>query len=138
MDPEVSAPCPEFWRSRVSGEDTAKDTTGTPRCRETETTYSGGSCPHGAGDPTAVFSELSGRANKGYVGKSFEEEVQMVGEGVLEGKQVTVNSGAFRLKQKGAIYVSEPVVVDGNIITANGLHSTEEFAREIITALSNM
>jgi len=47
-------------------------------------------------------------------------------------------SGAERLERKGGTYVNEPVVVDGDIITANGPPAAEEFAREIIMALGNM
>jgi protease I len=64
--------------------------------------------------------------------------VILANAGVLDGKQATVLSGAKRLKRKGCTYVNEAVVVDGDIITANGPSAAEEFAREIITALSNM
>lgn len=59
--------------------------------------------------------------------------------GVMQGKRATVYSGgSARLEQKGCIYSPDPVVVDGNIITAKGTAEAEEFAREIITALSSM
>jgi protease I len=59
--------------------------------------------------------------------------------GVMQGKRATVYSGgSARLEQKGCIYFPDPVVVDGNIITAKGPPEAEEFAREIITALSSM
>ena len=63
--------------------------------------------------------------------------VILANSGVLEGKQATVLGGAEKLKRKGCTYVDEPVVVDGDIITANGPTAAEEFAREIISALSN-
>ena len=64
--------------------------------------------------------------------------VILANAGVLEGKQATVLGGAEKLKRKGCTYVDEPVVVDGAIITANRPSAAEEFAKEIITALSNM
>jgi len=64
--------------------------------------------------------------------------VILANAGVLEGKRATVLSGAERLERKGGTYVNEPVVVDGDIITANGPPAAEEFAREIIMALGNM
>ena len=32
------------------------------------------------------------------------------------------------IKENGAIYSSDPVVIDGNIVTANGPDASEEFA----------
>lgn len=58
--------------------------------------------------------------------------------GALRGKKATVWSLPLDkwpikiLKENGAEYVDENVVVDGKIITANGPASAEEFAKEII------
>ncbi len=65
--------------------------------------------------------------------------------GILEGKNVTVWFGndpeynmttAEVLEKYGAHYVNEPVVVDGNIITANGPKHAKEFAIAIDEVLN--
>ncbi len=62
--------------------------------------------------------------------------------GVLEGKKATVWSspmdkfGVKILQSSGAVYQSEPVFVDGKIITANGPMAAKEFAETIINLLS--
>jgi protease I len=54
--------------------------------------------------------------------------------GVLRGKKATVwssnmdKSAISIIKENGAIYSSDPVVIDGNIVTANGPDASEEFA----------
>ena len=61
--------------------------------------------------------------------------------GVLSGKQATVwsnpmdKSAVKILKEEGAEYKSEPVVIDGKIITADGPASAKKFAEAIIDAL---
>ena len=61
---------------------------------------------------------------------------------VLAGKKATVWSSALDksavkiLKDNGAIYQDNSVVVDGNVITANGPGAAEEFGKKIIEALS--
>lgn len=61
--------------------------------------------------------------------------------GVLSGKQATVwsnimdKSAVKILKEEGAEYRSEPVVIDGKIITADGPASAKKFAEAIIEAL---
>ncbi|HDZ54693.1 MAG TPA: DJ-1/PfpI family protein [Candidatus Nealsonbacteria bacterium] len=61
--------------------------------------------------------------------------------GVLSGKQATVwsnimdKSAVKILKEEGAEYHSEPVVIDGKIITADGPASAKKFAEAIIEAL---
>lgn len=62
--------------------------------------------------------------------------------GVLEGREATVwssplDKGAVKILQEHkAIYKSEPVVVDGKIITASGPGAAQEFGRAIIEALT--
>lgn len=57
---------------------------------------------------------------------------------VLEGKEATVWSSALDksaikiLKENGSVYVDQPVVVDGKIITANGPSAAEEFGQAIV------
>lgn len=61
--------------------------------------------------------------------------------GVLKGKKATVWSFASDkksieiLKRNGALYIFEKVVIDGNIITADGPQSAEEFGEAIKNAL---
>jgi protease I len=61
---------------------------------------------------------------------------------VLQGKKATVwatpmdKSAVKILEKSGAIYQDSPVVVDGNLITANGPAAAEEFGRQIIKALT--
>lgn len=63
--------------------------------------------------------------------------------GVLEGKKATVWSSPMDkstvkiLEQGGATYEDKPVVVDGEIITANGPDSAKEFAETIISIINN-
>ena len=56
--------------------------------------------------------------------------------GLLKGKKATVwdkdGENSKRLKTNGAIYINEPVVVDGLIVTADGPSSAKEFAEEIV------
>jgi protease I len=64
--------------------------------------------------------------------------VILANAGVLEGKRATVYNGAYlkMLESKGAVYVNEPVVVDGNIVTANGPEAAMEFGDKIASLLS--
>ena len=61
--------------------------------------------------------------------------------GVLEGKNATVWSSVLDkgpikiLEENGANYVEKDVVVDGNIITANGPQAASEFGRKIVEIL---
>jgi len=62
--------------------------------------------------------------------------------GVLEGEKATVWSSPLDrspvkiLKENGAIYQDEAVVVDGKIITANGPDAAEEFGQAIVEVLT--
>jgi protease I len=52
--------------------------------------------------------------------------------GVLKGKRATsYPSERQNLTKKGAMYIEEPVVVDGNVVTANGPKSATSFGKEI-------
>ncbi len=60
----------------------------------------------------------------------------LAGAGVLKGKKATVfPSGAAEIKSSGAIYIAQPVVVDGKLITASGPESARKFGEAIIKAL---
>lgn len=62
--------------------------------------------------------------------------VILANAGVLEGKRVTVSSSeSRRLMRKGIVYTSDSVVVDGNIITADGPESSEPFGEAILGLL---
>ncbi len=55
--------------------------------------------------------------------------------GILKGVMSTVFPADFaisQLKDRGATYTKKPVVEDGNIITANGPKSAEEFVEKIL------
>jgi len=62
--------------------------------------------------------------------------------GVLSGKKATVWSSPLDkgpvkiLKDNGAIYEDEKVVIDGKIVTANGPEAAEEFAKALIEGLT--
>jgi len=64
----------------------------------------------------------------------------LVAAGVLSGKKVTGWDGdgelADILKKADAIYVPSPVVIDGNLITANGPAAAEEFGQAIVKLLN--
>lgn len=52
---------------------------------------------------------------------------------VLNGRTATAYpSERKNLEAKGALFVGEPVVVDGNIVTGNGPAAAEEFAKKIV------
>ena len=62
--------------------------------------------------------------------------------GVLSGKKATVWSNPMEksavkiLKEEGANYQLDPVVIDGNIVTANGPAAAKSFAEAIIESLA--
>ncbi len=62
--------------------------------------------------------------------------------GVLSGKKATVWSNPMEksaikiLKEEGVKYQSEPVIIDGKIVTANGPAAAKSFAEAIIEVLS--
>lgn len=58
--------------------------------------------------------------------------------GFLQGKKVTCfSSEAENLKAKGAQYTSEPVTVDGKIITASGPQAARQFGEAIVKVLTS-
>jgi protease I len=54
--------------------------------------------------------------------------------GLLEGKEATAAETDY-IKSKGAVVSDQPVVQDGNIITANGPDASREFADAVVVAL---
>ncbi|MBU1001122.1 MAG: DJ-1/PfpI family protein [Proteobacteria bacterium] len=58
--------------------------------------------------------------------------------GVLEGKTATAHpkSGAnFPMKDHGCLYTNEKVVVDGNLVTANGPQAAQDFGQALVKLL---
>ncbi len=80
------------------------------------------------------------RANK-VLGAICIAPVILAKAGVLKGKKSTVWSSAMDksaikiLKESGAEYLADSVVVDGNIVTASGPQAAKEFAQKIIEKL---
>lgn len=67
--------------------------------------------------------------------------VTLAKAGVLKGKRATVwddgqGTQANVLKENGATYVAEDVVIDGNLITANGPKAATKFGEAILKKLS--
>ncbi|MCY4109358.1 MAG: DJ-1/PfpI family protein, partial [Chloroflexi bacterium] len=57
--------------------------------------------------------------------------------GVIEGKRVTtVKKCKFDAEICGGIYVDEPVVISGNVITARTWHDNAEWMREFMRQLN--
>ncbi|MDM7913109.1 MAG: DJ-1/PfpI family protein [Methanotrichaceae archaeon] len=54
--------------------------------------------------------------------------------GLLEGKEATAAETDY-IKSKGAVVSDQPVVQDGNIITANGPDASREFAEAVVATL---
>lgn len=62
--------------------------------------------------------------------------VILANAGVLNGKKATVwRSESHRLEFQGARYTGKSVEVDGNIITADGPSSAQEFSEKIVSKL---
>lgn len=63
----------------------------------------------------------------------------LANSGMLEGKNATVWNGdktfQNKLEAKGAKYINQAVVKDGNIITANGPAAARQFGKEIAIVL---
>jgi len=64
--------------------------------------------------------------------------VILANAGVLNGKRATVFDGDYieAIEAKGATFVNKPVVVDGNVITANGPGAARDFGRTIARELA--
>jgi protease I len=55
---------------------------------------------------------------------------------VLNGRQATGWDGDGQLSDLFLLYVADDVVVDGNIVTANGPHAAAEFGRKIVSLIN--
>ncbi len=86
---------------------------------------------------------LSEAATEGRVlGAICLAPVVLAKAGLLKGKRATVwddeqKNNSRALKEGGATYVAEEVVVDGNLVTANGPEAAAAFARKIVEAAQN-
>ncbi|MGC8817332.1 MAG: DJ-1/PfpI family protein [Candidatus Hadarchaeum sp.] len=83
----------------------------------------------------AIAAEAFKKGKK--VGAICIAPVILANAGVLRGKRATVFPGEYvdKIVSGGAIYQEKPVVVDGNVITANGPTAAREFGRTIAKAL---
>jgi len=62
--------------------------------------------------------------------------VSLANAGILKGKRATVFKGEeHRIAGRGAVVLKEPVVIDENLITAEGPEVAQEFGEAIVTAL---
>jgi protease I len=93
-------------------------------------------------DNEEIYNIIRKITNKTLLAAICISPVILANAGVLEGKKATVwSSSLFKspislIKEKGAFYVDENVVSDGNIITANGPEAAEQFALKIINNLT--
>ncbi|MDD5760710.1 MAG: DJ-1/PfpI family protein [Candidatus Pacebacteria bacterium] len=61
--------------------------------------------------------------------------------GILEGKEATVWSSPLDknyiqiIKENGGVYVDKPVVISGNVVTANGPDAAKDFGKTIVNQL---
>ncbi len=61
----------------------------------------------------------------------------LISAGIIKGKNITAaGSIADDLKNAGAIYLNQPLVVDGNIITSRTVDDLKQFNQALIAALS--
>lgn len=84
------------------------------------------------GECGAVTERIRQFADEGKLVAAICAAPSVLGEnGLLEGKRATSYPG-FEDKMKGAEYVTDPVAVDGNIITSRGMGTAIDFALSIV------
>lgn len=101
----------------------------------------GAGSPQYLWDNSALHSILkqAAEANKVIGGICLSGAV-LARAGVLEGKQATVYQTPQtleELKKAGARYVARDVVIDGNMVTAEGPAAAKEFGRQLAERLAN-
>ena len=65
--------------------------------------------------------------------------ITLANTGILQGKRATVfKSEVAKLIAKGATYTGNNVEYDGNIVTANGPSSAQQFGRSLVKGLQTM
>ncbi|MDD5172404.1 MAG: DJ-1/PfpI family protein [Candidatus ainarchaeum sp.] len=98
----------------------------------------------GPGSPALAENEdvlklLRGAAEKGHViGAICLGPMAAAKAGVLADKRVTVfpdRKAINVLRENGAVYTAQPVIVDGNIVTADGPASAGQFGAELAKLL---
>ncbi len=90
-------------------------------------------------DPTAHNIARNTIAKKKVLGAICIAPSILANAGLLNGKKAVVfNTEEPNLSSKGAILQNSDVVIDGNIITANGPHSAEDFGEAVVSALESM
>jgi protease I len=83
-------------------------------------------------DPTAQKLAKDAYAKGKIVSAICIAPVILANAGLLEGKQFNVfPSEVDKVKAKGGILNSKPVVIDGNIITGNGPDAATEFGKKV-------
>lgn len=87
-------------------------------------------------DPTALNLAKEAVNQNKVVGAICIAPSILANAGLLEGRKATAfPSEADNLKSKGATYVGEPVVQDGNLVTASGPEATKDFGEKIAEIL---
>lgn len=82
------------------------------------------------------FARNSYKANK-FVAAICVAPAILANAGILKGKKATAWSGVKEtLEANGAVYTGRPVETDGNIVTADGPTSAEQFGEAIKKALT--
>ena len=87
----------------------------------------------------SVAHDIAQSANEGgkVVAAICIAPVILAKAGLLEGKKATCFDGVYssQLESMGALFTSEDVVIDGNIITANGPAAARDFGNAIVRSL---
>ncbi|MEM2121141.1 MAG: DJ-1/PfpI family protein [Candidatus Woesearchaeota archaeon] len=88
-------------------------------------------------DSTVREIVLNAYKNNKVIGAICLAPIILANSGILENKRATVFDHEYieLIREKGAIYSNEDVVVDDNIITANSPNSALKFSNEIIKRL---
>lgn len=102
----------------------------------------GSSAPHLLWKDKALLSLITAAHGAGkVVAASSLSTVVLAKAGVLDGKQATVYylpEAIDELRAAGASYVTRDVVIEGNVITAEGPEAVNAFGEAIVTALSGV
>ena len=101
----------------------------------------GQGCPAAYFNNEKIFKLLQDFYEKGKITAAIcIAPVVLAQSGILKNKKATVwnEDGKWKpeLEKYGAIYADEDVVVDGNVITANGPGTAKKFGRELVKKLN--
>jgi protease I len=87
-------------------------------------------------DPTAHRLLQEAEKKKKVVGSICSAGATLAYAGVLKGKKATsFHTERGDLEKNGAIYLDEPVVVEGKIVTANGPHAAAAYGEALVKLL---